>query len=349
MEPVQLISEEWGSLCGLHTTEEADFMAQLFGGNYSVTEKHCGNTSFAFWPDHESTIMTMTGTTSNSFFPSNVTDNFLSYSQGSSSSTDSVDNIFCTTSSGTNSCDPATNFDSPSMVFCLGDAKSSPHSFPWNDYLSQQINDNADEESSLDLVAFADNNLQARREYEMMVSESVQEDTSRNLENPTKRFKSSIEVSKTLSNAKSRKNPKSGSTSNYGDDRSLSLQRHSCFSQCDSNASLEPSGGASKDPAVPNLFRKSRATTGPATDPQSLYARKRRERINERLRILQNLVPNGTKVDISTMLEEAVQYVKFLQLQIKLLSSDDMWMYAPIAYNGINIGLDIGIPPTKGR
>lgn len=87
-----------------------------------------------------------------------------------------------------------------------------------------------------------------------------------------------------------------------------------------------------------------RASRGAATDPQSLYARKRRERINERLRILQNLVPNGTKVDISTMLEEAAQYVKFLQIQIKLLSSDDMWMYAPIAYNGINISnVDLNI------
>jgi hypothetical protein len=70
---------------------------------------------------------------------------------------------------------------------------------------------------------------------------------------------------------------------------------------------------------------------------------RRRERINERLKILQKLVPNGTKVsdrlitrcvasarivancpeifmqvDISTMLEEAVQYVRFLQLQIKV-------------------------------
>ena len=34
--------------------------------------------------------------------------------------------------------------------------------------------------------------------------------------------------------------------------------------------------------------------------------------------MLQKLVPNGTKVDISTMLEEAVHYVKFLQLQIKV-------------------------------
>ncbi|WZZ72024.1 hypothetical protein YC2023_083394 [Brassica napus] len=69
-----------------------------------------------------------------------------------------------------------------------------------------------------------------------------------------------------------------------------------------------------------------------------LFLQKRREKINERLKTLQNLVPNGTKVDISTMLEEAVNYVKFLQLQIKLLSSDDLWMYAPLAYNGIDMG-----------
>ncbi|KAI3803749.1 hypothetical protein L1987_31911 [Smallanthus sonchifolius] len=97
----------------------------------------------------------------------------------------------------------------------------------------------------------------------------------------------------------------------------------------------------------PNSNGKTKASRGSATDPQSVYARKRRERINERLRILQKLVPNGTKVDISTMLEEAVQYVKFLQLQIKLLSSDDLWMYAPIAYNGMDIGLDITIPSPR--
>ncbi|XP_076954776.1 transcription factor bHLH139-like [Bidens hawaiensis] len=93
---------------------------------------------------------------------------------------------------------------------------------------------------------------------------------------------------------------------------------------------------------------KTKANRGSATDPQSVYARKRRERINEWLRILQKLVPNGTKVDISTMLDEAVNYVKFLQLQIKLLSSDDLWMYAPIAYNGMDIGLhDLTIPSPR--
>lgn len=82
---------------------------------------------------------------------------------------------------------------------------------------------------------------------------------------------------------------------------------------------------------------KPRARRGSATDPQSVYARNRRERINERLKTLQNLVPNGTKVDISTMLEQAIQYVLFMQLQIKLLRSDEHWMYTPIAFNGMDI------------
>ncbi|KAH7665343.1 Myc-type basic helix-loop-helix (bHLH) domain-containing protein, partial [Dioscorea alata] len=122
-------------------------------------------------------------------------------------------------------------------------------------------------------------------------------------------------------------------------------------SEDDSNVSQAFNGGnfstKCSDSAINNLNGKTRANRGSATDPQSLYARKRRERINERLRILQNLVPNGTKVDISTMLEEAVQYVKFLQLQIKLLSSDEMWMYAPIAYNGMDIGLDLNNSELK--
>ncbi|CAL4898215.1 unnamed protein product [Urochloa decumbens] len=110
-----------------------------------------------------------------------------------------------------------------------------------------------------------------------------------------------------------------------------------CTSDSDSNASLESADADARPKG------KARAGRGATTEPQSIYARKRRERINERLKILQNLVPNGTKVDISTMLEEAVHYVKFLQLQIRLLSSDDMWMYAPIAYNGMNIGIDLNM------
>ncbi|KAG8384162.1 hypothetical protein BUALT_Bualt04G0089500 [Buddleja alternifolia] len=63
----------------------------------------------------------------------------------------------------------------------------------------------------------------------------------------------------------------------------------------------------------------------PAKDPQSLAAKNRRERISERLKVLQDLVPNGSKVDLVTMLEKAISYVKFLQLQVKVLATDEFW------------------------
>ncbi|XP_006650306.1 transcription factor bHLH139-like [Oryza brachyantha] len=125
-----------------------------------------------------------------------------------------------------------------------------------------------------------------------------------------------------------------------GEDGSIAVTNGQSLSCCTSeNDSIV----SQESPVAAKPNSKAQSGHRSATDPQSLYARKRRERINERLKILQNLVPNGTKVDISTMLEEAMHYVKFLQLQIKLLSSDEMWMYAPIAYNGMNIGIDLNL------
>ncbi|MED6121524.1 hypothetical protein PIB30_030951 [Stylosanthes scabra] len=65
--------------------------------------------------------------------------------------------------------------------------------------------------------------------------------------------------------------------------------------------------------------------SGASKDPQSVAAKNRRERISERLKILQELVPNGSKVDLVTMLEKAISYVKFLQLQVKVLAADEFW------------------------
>lgn len=50
-----------------------------------------------------------------------------------------------------------------------------------------------------------------------------------------------------------------------------------------------------------------------------MAARHRRERISERIWILQRLVPGGTKLDTVSMLEEAVHYMKFLKKQVEPL------------------------------
>ncbi|CAN6682260.1 unnamed protein product [Malus baccata var. baccata] len=168
--------------------------------------------------------------------------------------------------------------------------------------------------------------------------------------NPKKKPHISKDVEKSKkNNVRPKKGQKGNSNVKVKDEEERLESTSSCTSE-DDNGSLEINGAETSDPkssSALNLNGKARANRGSATDPQSLYARKRRERINERLRTLQHLVPNGTKVDISTMLEEAVHYVNFLQLQIKLLSSDDMWMYAPIVYNGIDIDSDDGDPKTN--
>ncbi|KAJ0245217.1 Transcription factor UNE12 [Hirschfeldia incana] len=63
-----------------------------------------------------------------------------------------------------------------------------------------------------------------------------------------------------------------------------------------------------------------RARRGQATDPHSIAERLRRERIAERIRALQELVPTVNKTDRAAMIDEIVDYVKFLRLQVKVLS-----------------------------
>ncbi|KAG4933524.1 hypothetical protein JHK87_047526 [Glycine soja] len=47
---------------------------------------------------------------------------------------------------------------------------------------------------------------------------------------------------------------------------------------------------------------------------------RRRSRINEKLKALQNLIPNSNKTDKASMLDEAIEYLKQLHLKVQMLS-----------------------------
>ena len=63
------------------------------------------------------------------------------------------------------------------------------------------------------------------------------------------------------------------------------------------------------------------ARRGKATDSYSLAERARREKISERMKILQDLVPNHNKVIWKALvLDEIINYIQSLQCQVEFLS-----------------------------
>ncbi|ONK77062.1 uncharacterized protein A4U43_C02F2700 [Asparagus officinalis] len=83
---------------------------------------------------------------------------------------------------------------------------------------------------------------------------------------------------------------------------------------------------------------KTRSTAKLSTDPQSVAARQRRNRISDRFRILKSLVPGGSKMDTVSMLEEAINYVKSLKAQI--------WLHQAEISMNLNEGSNLNFPTT---
>ncbi|KAI0493421.1 hypothetical protein KFK09_023537 [Dendrobium nobile] len=74
-----------------------------------------------------------------------------------------------------------------------------------------------------------------------------------------------------------------------------------------------------------------------AAEVHNLSERRRRDRINEKMKALQELIPNCNKVDKASMLDEAIEYLKTLQLQVQMMSmGNGLFMHPMMLPAGMN-------------
>lgn len=71
-----------------------------------------------------------------------------------------------------------------------------------------------------------------------------------------------------------------------------------------------------------------------AAEVHNLSEKRRRSRINEKMKALQNLIPNSNKTDKASMLDEAIEYLKQLQLQVQMLAMRNGLSLHPISVPG---------------
>ncbi|KAG6467952.1 hypothetical protein ZIOFF_072517 [Zingiber officinale] len=113
----------------------------------------------------------------------------------------------------------------------------------------------------------------------------------------------------------------------------------------------------------PPTGRGERTKRGRAAEVHNLSERRRRNRINEKMRALQELIPNCNKVDKASMLEEAIEYLKTLQMQVQIMSMGSrLYMPPPMMFPpamqhlrgpmvahfpsvGVGVGTSMGLTP----
>ncbi|KAJ9567718.1 hypothetical protein OSB04_003684 [Centaurea solstitialis] len=89
-----------------------------------------------------------------------------------------------------------------------------------------------------------------------------------------------------------------------------------------------------------------------AAEIHNLSEKRRRSRINEKLKALQTLVPNSNKTDKASMLDEAIEYLKQLQLKVQTLTMrNGLGLQQPIysQEDEMQRGMGMGANPSQNQ
>ncbi|EOA24560.1 hypothetical protein CARUB_v10017822mg [Capsella rubella] len=124
-----------------------------------------------------------------------------------------------------------------------------------------------------------------------------------------------------------------------------------CGSEGETEDGLRPegetsSGGGSKatteEKSPPKDYIHVRARRGQATDRHSLAERARREKISERMKFLQDLIPGCNKIiGKALVLDEIINYIQSLQRQVEFLS-----MKLEVVNSDVSSGPKVGMFPS---
>ncbi|EEF28039.1 transcription factor bHLH62 [Ricinus communis] len=167
--------------------------------------------------------------------------------------------------------------------------------------------------------------LQDRSE---LANSTSQEESSVSEQNPPNAELNS-KKRKTAPKAKSKEAPQPNSAKDAEVDDNSNAKRSKGNEKNDVKAEEEHKGNgddkqnkaSTKPPEPPKDYIHVRARRGQATDSHSLAERVRREKISERMKLLQDLVPGCNKVTgKALMLDEIINYVQSLQRQVEFLS-----------------------------
>ncbi|XP_073003483.1 transcription factor PHYTOCHROME INTERACTING FACTOR-LIKE 13-like [Typha latifolia] len=83
--------------------------------------------------------------------------------------------------------------------------------------------------------------------------------------------------------------------------------------ECQSKETEYEQGEAKKPP------QRSKSSRTRTSEVHNLSERRRRDRINEKMKALKELIPHCNKSDKASMLDDAIEYLKSLQLQLQLM------------------------------